>query len=82
MGVCTLLEEHGYYVGRLDGDMPGHARERVFTEFKEGVYDILVATDLVARGLDIPDCQFVVQVRDTVDSFCSRINLEFELVDT
>ena len=35
---------------------------QVFNEFKKGSYDILIATDLIARGIDIPDCEMVIQV--------------------
>jgi ATP-dependent RNA helicase RhlB len=44
----------------LSGDVPQKKRERLLNDFKEGVTTILVATDVAARGLHIPDVSYVI----------------------
>ena len=48
------LERHGYSVGALHGDMDQHARLRTLDSFRDGQIKLLVASDVAARGLDIP----------------------------
>ena len=50
----------GYAVDRLHGDMPQVMRERVMDSFKKGRLNVLVATDIAARGIDIDDIDVVV----------------------
>jgi superfamily II DNA/RNA helicase len=55
--VATLyrsLERHGYSVGALHGDMDQYARLRTLDSFRDGQLKLLVASDVAARGLDIP----------------------------
>jgi superfamily II DNA/RNA helicase len=55
--VATLhrsLERHGYSVGALHGDMDQHSRLRTLDSFRDGKIKLLVASDVAARGLDIP----------------------------
>jgi superfamily II DNA/RNA helicase len=55
--VATLyrsLERHGYSVGALHGDMDQHARLKTLDSFRDGQIKLLVASDVAARGLDIP----------------------------
>ena len=55
--VATLhrsLERHGYSAGALHGDMDQHARLRTLDSFRDGKIKLLVASDVAARGLDIP----------------------------
>ena len=55
--VATLhrsLERHGYSVGALHGDMDQHARLKTLDSFRDGQILLLVASDVAARGLDIP----------------------------
>lgn len=44
----------------LSGDVPQKKRERLLNDFKEGISTILVATDVAARGLHIPDVSYVI----------------------
>ena len=44
----------------LSGDVPQKKREKLLNDFKEGISNILVATDVAARGLHIPDVNFVI----------------------
>ncbi len=60
--VATLwrsLEQHGYSCGALHGDMDQRNRTMMLTNFREGKIKILVASDVAARGLDIPDVSHV-----------------------
>ena len=55
-----LLEHHNFSSDFMHGDMnPGH-RNRVLREFREEKIQILVTTDLLARGLDVPHVKHVV----------------------
>ena len=47
-------------VGALHGDMDQGRRDRVVQEFRDGKLDILIATNVAARGLDIPEITHVV----------------------
>ena len=44
----------------LTGDVPQKKREKLLNNFKEGICNVLIATDVAARGLHIPDVHFVV----------------------
>jgi len=61
-GVAELfrsLDRHGFSVGALHGDMEQRARMTMLANFKEGRLQLLVASDVAARGLDIPDVSHV-----------------------
>lgn len=58
--VVDGLLARGYSVDRLHGDMPQTLRERVMESFRRGNLNVLVATDIAARGLDIDDVDIVV----------------------
>ncbi|NOZ53150.1 MAG: DEAD/DEAH box helicase [Gammaproteobacteria bacterium] len=47
------LEARGYATAALNGDIPQNTRERTIEQLKNGKLDILVATDVAARGLDV-----------------------------
>ncbi|WP_374544986.1 DEAD/DEAH box helicase [Rhodoblastus sp.] len=57
--VFKSLEKHGFPVGALHGDMDQPARMASLDAFKNGAVDILVCSDVAARGLDIPDVSHV-----------------------
>jgi len=52
--VYRSLERHGYSVGALHGDMDQHARLKMLDSFRDGKVTLMVASDVAARGLDIP----------------------------
>ncbi len=52
--VVKSLEKHGFNVGGLHGDMDQRARMAMLDAFKSGRIPLLVASDVAARGLDIP----------------------------
>ncbi|MFB2553249.1 DEAD/DEAH box helicase [Ensifer soli] len=53
------LERHGFSVGALHGDMDQRSRMTMLANFKDGGIKLLVASDVAARGLDIPDVSHV-----------------------
>ncbi|WP_439272374.1 DEAD/DEAH box helicase [Pseudochrobactrum sp. HB0163] len=53
------LVKHGFNAGALHGDMDQRARMTMLSNFKDGNLKILVASDVAARGLDIPDVSHV-----------------------
>jgi len=52
--LADWLSARGFKAAALHGDIPQSLRERTVDHIKNGVIDILVATDVVARGLDVP----------------------------
>lgn len=54
------LQRHGYRAAALNGDLDQGQREQVVAQLKSGRIDILIATDVVARGLDVPRITLVV----------------------
>lgn len=56
------IKRNGFSVMGLHGDLGQEARFKALDAFKEGKVNILVATDVAARGLDIPDVSLVVNV--------------------
>ena len=57
--IGRLLNRQKYSVGVLSGDVPQKKRERLLTEFTLGRLQMLVATDVAARGLHIPSVSHV-----------------------
>ncbi|TWT92499.1 DEAD/DEAH box helicase [Neorhodopirellula pilleata] len=54
ISVAESLVREGLSAVALNGDMPQKVRERTISQLKSGKLDILVATDVAARGLDVP----------------------------
>ena len=52
--LTRTLERNGYRVATLSGDVPQAKRERLLARFQKGDIELLVATDVAARGLHIP----------------------------
>lgn len=57
--VYKSLSTHGFAVGALHGDMDQRARMISLDAFKNGAIDVLICSDVAARGLDIPDVSHV-----------------------
>jgi ATP-dependent RNA helicase DeaD len=57
--VTEMLQGRGYSADKIHGDMKQMVRSNVISKFKRGDLDILVATDVAARGLDIDDVAIV-----------------------
>ena len=64
-----------YKVEAIHGDMPQSKREKVIKDFKNDVTDVLIATDVAARGLDIDDISYVINydMPDDIDTYIHRI---------
>lgn len=58
--LLQLLQARGYSADGLHGDMSQGQRDRVMGKFKTGAIDILVATDVAARGIDVDDVDVVI----------------------
>ncbi|KLU03214.1 DEAD-box ATP-dependent RNA helicase CshA [Rhodopirellula islandica] len=54
LSVAEKLSQQGFSAVALNGDMPQKVRERTIDQLKRGQLDVLVATDVAARGLDVP----------------------------
>lgn len=66
--VTELLERNGYRAAALNGDMTQQAREQTLDRLRSGSLDILVATDVAARGLDVERISLVVNYDIPLDS--------------
>ncbi len=60
VAIGRLLGNHGFSSDFVHGDMNSGHRNRILREFREGQIQVLVTTDLLARGLDIPDLKHVI----------------------
>ena len=58
--VGRALKQQGYTAAVLSGDVPQQKREQLLNAFKEGKRQVLVATDVAARGLHIPSVSHVI----------------------
>ena len=69
------LQKHGFSVGALHGDMDQSARTAAFDQFRKGEIPLLVASDVAARGLDIPAVSHVFNfdVPHHADDYVHRI---------
>jgi ATP-dependent RNA helicase DeaD len=57
--VATHLQSRGYMAEALHGDMNQAQRDKVMARFRKGAIDILIATDVAARGIDVDDIEAV-----------------------
>ncbi|XP_048102637.1 ATP-dependent RNA helicase DDX42 isoform X2 [Alosa alosa] len=73
--LATNLTQEGYSLGLLHGDMDQSERNKVIADFKKKSLPVLVATDVAARGLDIPSIRTVVNydVARDIDTHTHRI---------
>ena len=73
--LTASLEARGYSAGGLHGDLSQIQRDRVMKKFREGKIDILIATDVAARGIDIDDITHVINydIPQDHESYVHRI---------
>lgn len=73
--VENMLRQQGYAVGAIHGDLSQGARMEALENFKNGTTGLLVATDVAARGLDIPNVGAVVNYTFplTIEDYIHRI---------
>ena len=57
--ISSLLHSRGYFAEGLHGDMNQSSRDRVMNKFRSGSLDMLIATDVAARGIDVDDIDTV-----------------------
>ncbi len=57
--LCRDLQARGYSAESLHGDMKQLQRDNVMSRFRNGIIDILIATDVAARGIDVDDVDAV-----------------------
>ena len=57
---AAALQQSGINCGAMHSDLEQAERDDVMFKFKSGQYDVLVATDIVARGIDIDDIEMVI----------------------
>jgi ATP-dependent RNA helicase DeaD len=73
--VSGKLQQMGYSAGAIHGDFTQSFRDEMMDKFRKGEIDILVATDVAARGLDIPDVTHVINysIPQSPDGYIHRI---------
>ena len=76
--VCNCLQHQGIKAEEIHGDRSQSQREHALNRFRQGSIQVLVATDVAARGLDVPEVMHVVQFDmpispDDFDSYVHRI---------
>ena len=69
------LENTQYRVAALQGNMSQNRRQQAINGFRDGKYDLLVATDVASRGIDVSDVSHVINfdMPITVDAYIHRI---------
>ena len=75
LDLASALEAKGYKAAALNGDIAQNQRERVIDSLKDGRLDIVVATDVAARGINVPRINHVFNVDMPYDpeSYVHRI---------
>ncbi|MGY6648293.1 DEAD/DEAH box helicase [Wenyingzhuangia sp. IMCC45574] len=68
------LEEDGFSIAVLEGDMGQRDREKSLRSFKNGASQLLVCTDVAARGIDVPNVNYVIhyQLPENTEYFVHR----------
>jgi len=74
-GLAAYMKKRGHRAAALQGNMTQHQRQRAIDGFRNGMIDVLVATDIAARGIDVSQISHVVNfdMPDTVDAYTHRI---------
>ncbi len=69
------LSDRGFNAGAVHGDMSQEARERSMAAFKAGKRDVLIATDVAARGIDVDDVTHVINhtIPDDEKNYLHRV---------
>lgn len=73
--LANELIKRGFKAGSIHGDKRHNDRQRTLKKFKDNEINILVATDVAARGLDIPNVTHVInyEIPQTYDTYVHRI---------
>ena len=72
--VTVVLQRYGYNADQISSDLSQNARDKVIKRVRDGNLRFLVATDVAARGIDIPELSHVIQYEppDDVESYIHR----------
>ncbi|MDZ4164788.1 MAG: DEAD/DEAH box helicase [Smithellaceae bacterium] len=73
--VAEQMKRAGFPVASLQGELSQNRRQDALNGFRDGKYQILVATDIAARGIDVSRISHVINydIPDTVDAYTHRI---------
>ncbi|MDK2981756.1 MAG: ATP-dependent helicase RhlE [Chloroflexota bacterium] len=73
--LARKLDKRGFHTTALQGNMSQNQRLAALGGFRDGKYDILVATDIASRGIDVSEISHVINydMPDTVDAYIHRI---------
>ncbi|CAG8594022.1 7381_t:CDS:2 [Funneliformis mosseae] len=73
--VENMLARKGFEVLSIHGDKSQFQRTEALNAFKDGIYPLLIATDVAARGIDIPDVEYVINYTFplTIEDYVHRI---------
>ncbi|THF76904.1 DEAD/DEAH box helicase [Cohnella fermenti] len=66
--LLSKLRYEGFSVDALYGDTPGKERGEVMRKFREGKTKLLIASDVAARGIDVPGLPLVIQYEPALDA--------------
>jgi ATP-dependent RNA helicase DeaD len=72
--VTVVLQRYGYNADQISSDLSQNARDKVIKRVRDGNLRFLVATDVAARGIDIPELSHVIQYEppDDVEAYIHR----------
>lgn len=75
VALADKMEARGFSTAALNGDIPQNRREKIIENFKGGKLDILIATDVAARGLDVDRVSHVINydIPQDTESYIHRI---------
>ncbi|MEK7166716.1 MAG: C-terminal helicase domain-containing protein [Patescibacteria group bacterium] len=73
--LAEQLTQKGILVAQIHGNKNQNQRQRALSEFKQNKVNVLLATDIASRGLDIPDVTHVINfdLPETYDDYVHRI---------
>ena len=73
--IAYAVEDYGYGIVSLYGDMDMNQRKFALNEFKSGNVNLMVASDVASRGLDIPEVSYVINfdMPPNIDIYVHRI---------
>ncbi|TNE63473.1 MAG: DEAD/DEAH box helicase [Alphaproteobacteria bacterium] len=66
--LCDILQDHGLKADAIHGDKQQRQRQRIIQSFRDDRINFLVATDVAARGIDVPDVTHVFNTDVPVES--------------
>jgi len=73
--IATDLDRNGISCSALYGDIAQQKREEIITKFRQKEVRVLIATDLLARGVDFPDLEAIInyEIPDSAELYTHRI---------